>query len=218
MGRACLILDFDGTIIDSGPIFFECMNELGEEFGYADVEPGKALREMSAREIFTTRLGLSPERLYDWTGRFKELLRLRMVKAIPFPGMKEAVGRLRESYCLGILTSNSEDVVRHILHRNGFGQVDFIFPDAPILEKDLALARLLRDRSLQTGETLYVGDEVRDIDACRKTGIRIVSVTWGFNSKEALCRKNPDFLVDSAEELVALLFPSAPGVLFPQTS
>ena len=44
-------------------------------------------------------------------------------------------------------------------------------------------------------------DEVRDIEAARKSGIKSVAVTWGYNSKDALLKENPDFLINSPDEL-----------------
>jgi phosphoglycolate phosphatase len=205
MGQSGIILDFDGTIVDSGPIFTSCMNELGKEFGYKKIEAGPGLREESAHEIFTRRLGLSPERLNHWTVRFKALLKQRMVAAKPFKGMKEVFGHLITSYRVGILTSNSEEVVRHIFRNHGFGAVDFVSCEAPILEKDRALHNLMKCEGLLRDETVYIGDEVRDIDACRQVGIPIVAVTWGFNSRAALEKRDPDYLADSPEQLLKLL-------------
>jgi phosphoglycolate phosphatase len=200
-----LIFDFDGTIIDSGPIFIACMNELGPEFGYDPVKAGGALREMSAHEVFTVRLGLSPGRLREWTAKFSGLLKVRMVFAPPFPGMKDALRALAAEWRIGILTSNSEEIVQSILGRHGFTPVDFVRSGVPILEKDRALGDLVQSRGLSPDRTIYVGDEVRDIDACRTVGIPVVSVTWGFNSRAALTRRGPDFLVDSPEELLHVL-------------
>ena len=47
----------------------------------------------------------------------------------------------------------------------------------------------------------YVCDEVRDIEAARKSGIKSIAVTWGYNTKGALIKENPDFLVNSPDEL-----------------
>jgi phosphoglycolate phosphatase-like HAD superfamily hydrolase len=45
---------------------------------------------------------------------------------------------------------------------------------------------VLREQSLQPADILYVGDEVRDVEACQKVGVKIIAVTWGLNSQEAL--------------------------------
>ena len=205
MERPVVIFDFDGAIVDSGPIFTACVNELGREFGYGKLEAGSGLKGMSAHEIFTRRLGLSGERLHDWTERLKSVIRPRMMDASPFKGMKEVLARLAPSFRVGILTSNSGEVVQQIFVSHGFAPVDFVSPEAPILEKEGAIGEAMLRQGLRPDETVYVGDEVRDVRACRTVGIRIVSATRGFNSRRALEAEGPDYLVDSPEELTSVL-------------
>ena len=184
------------------------MNRLGDEFGYRRIDTGFSLRDKSAHDFFKEHLGLSNERLLQWTDRFKILLKSAMRTAVPFKDMKELLGRLSAYYRIRIFTSNSEEVVRYIMARYDFRPVDFIHSGIPILEKDKTLKELLLSEGLSLHETIYIGDEVRDIDACRHAGIRIISVCWGFNSKAALERRMPDYLAESPKELLSLLLPS----------
>jgi phosphoglycolate phosphatase len=50
-----------------------------------------------------------------------------------------------------------------------------------------------------------VGDEMRDIDAARKAGVRIGSVAWGYNHVEALRERGPDELFLTVADLPAAL-------------
>ena len=52
---------------------------------------------------------------------------------------------------------------------------------------------------------VYVGDELRDIEACHKNNIPVVSVSWGFNSAESLQKNNPGLVATTAEEVVKLV-------------
>ena len=51
-------------------------------------------------------------------------------------------------------------------------------------------------------EAIAIGDEIRDIDAARKTHLAAGSITFGYNSRDALRRHHPDYLFDSYEQLV----------------
>jgi phosphoglycolate phosphatase len=181
------------------------MNRLGDEFDYRRIDASFSLRDKSAHDFFKEHLGLSGERLLQWTDRFKALLKSAMRTAVPFKDMKELLGQLSAFYRIRIFTSNSEEVVRYIMARYDFRPIDFIHSGIPILEKDKALEELLRSEGLSLHETIYIGDEVRDIDACRHAGIRIISVCWGFNSRTALERRMPDYLVESPKALLSLL-------------
>jgi phosphoglycolate phosphatase len=53
---------------------------------------------------------------------------------------------------------------------------------------------------------LYVGDEVRDIQACKKSFVKIIAVTWGFDIPDVLKSHNPDFLVSTPKEILDIIF------------
>jgi phosphoglycolate phosphatase len=63
----------------------------------------------------------------------------------------------------------------------------------------------MRRYGLRADELLYVGDEVRDVNACRKVGIPIVGVSWGLNDHNALVEAEANYVVDTPEELLSLL-------------
>ena len=54
-------------------------------------------------------------------------------------------------------------------------------------------------------EIVYIGDEIRDINAAKKAKVKVIAVTWGFNSKEVLSEYQPDALVDQPQELIEVI-------------
>lgn len=77
-----------------------------------------------------------------------------------------------------------------------------------MLGKHKNISKILKLMALSPSDCLYVGDETRDIEACKKVGIPVAAVTWGFHSQEKLRVFNPNFLVESIEELQALFLRS----------
>jgi phosphoglycolate phosphatase-like HAD superfamily hydrolase len=63
----------------------------------------------------------------------------------------------------------------------------------------------MRATKLKPREILFIGDEIRDIDAAQETGVHIAAVTWGYNSRTALESAAPDHILDSPEEITELL-------------
>lgn len=43
------------------------------------------------------------------------------------------------------------------------------------------IKKFLKEKKLQTEEVLYVGDEQRDVVACKKIGVEIIWVGWGYD-------------------------------------
>ena len=58
---------------------------------------------------------------------------------------------------------------------------------------------------LVSQDIIYVADEVRDIEAARKAGVKIICVSWGYNDKSSLEKNNPDALVDNTDQLFAVI-------------
>ena len=63
----------------------------------------------------------------------------------------------------------------------------------------------MRQYHCSKSDAIYIGDEIRDIQAARSISIRIVSVGWGFNAPIALINKQPDLLITKPQALLNAL-------------
>ena len=57
--------------------------------------------------------------------------------------------------------------------------------------KAAKIDRLLQRHRIAPERFLLVGDEIRDIEAARKAGVRVASVGWGYNHVDALRNASP---------------------------
>ena len=71
-------------------------------------------------------------------------------------------------------------------------------------EPDLRQA-IVRAERLDRSDVLYIGDELRDVEAAKKAGVKVAAVTWGFHNAELLRTGTPDYVVNDANELVGLV-------------
>ena len=92
--------------------------------------------------------------------------------------------------------------LRKLLKRNGIeSYFSYLRTKVPLFKKKKAIKKAKHQLK---SDFIYVGDELRDIEACRKNNIPIVSVSWGFNSAESLQKHNPGLVAKSAEDVVRL--------------
>ena len=68
--------------------------------------------------------------------------------------------------------------------------------------KEVPIRRQVNAVDVPPQQVIYVGDEVRDIEAGRKAGIEVAAVTWGLNSRSLLQRYRPTLLVEEPKELL----------------
>lgn len=121
-------------------------------------------------------------------------------------GMAFALTELkRQGYFLGIITSNSKANVNQFLYYNQIDFFDYIRAGSGVFRKTYAIRIALLRNGFKKSEVMFVGDEIRDIEAAQKVGMAVTAVTWGINSRQGLQGVNPDFIVDTSEELIDVL-------------
>jgi pyrophosphatase PpaX len=126
-------------------------------------------------------------------------------------GMEDVLVRLyEEGRRLGVVTAKRRDTAQLAFDRVGLGhlfeavvggdETERHKPDPePLL---LGAERLGADPT----ETAYVGDSPFDVRAAKAAGMFAVAVTWGrIHDRARLEAEEPDAIVDTAEELLAVL-------------
>ena len=207
MSKKAIIFDFDGTIVDVLPSLINILNRLSGKYGYNIIKEGDVnkLRAKTSKEMLKS-VGISLLKLPFVVKSVKLELRKEIEFLKPVHGIKEALLRLRKhGYKLGIVTSNSEENVKKFLEANNLPCFDFVYSGSSFFGKAGMIKSILESQRLNTEETVYVGDETKDVDAAKNAGVQIISVSWGFNSRQILEKQKPDFLIDAPNELIKIV-------------
>jgi phosphoglycolate phosphatase-like HAD superfamily hydrolase len=207
MSTRAMIFDFDGTIADTLGAAVGVLNSLADEYGYRVAQPEELplLRTLSPRQI-TERMGLAWHKLPSLVMRVRKEMTRNMSSIMPFAGIAAALQGLRErGVRVGMLTSNSRENVAAFLAHQPSLQFDFISTGTGLFSKHVRLKRVLRSQGLAASDSFYVGDEVRDIEAAREVGLRMIAVSWGFADQQLLAASGPDHLITRPEELLTLV-------------
>jgi HAD superfamily hydrolase (TIGR01549 family) len=123
------------------------------------------------------------------------------------PGLDQVLGSLtRQGVRMGVLTSNSKDNVVRFLRANGAqDHFDFIEGYSQYFGKATSLKRIVHARGLTIKEAIYIGDEVRDIEAGRKAGMDVLAVAWGVHLPALLTECLPSHLVSEPGQILTCL-------------
>ena len=188
-----IIFDFDGTLADTIDILLNITNRLSAEFGFksATKEELAQLSNLTSWQILKYS-GISIFKLPLLIRKLKAELRSEIPNIQLFPGIKEVLLELKKlGFQLGIITSNSRENVLASLEINGLqGTFTFIYSGSTF-GKHKVINRWLKREHRNAEEVVYVGDEIRDIDAAKKTRIKVIAVSWGFNSQVSFsCTKS----------------------------
>jgi phosphoglycolate phosphatase len=138
-------------------------------------------------------------------GRYMMKQRIKEIKL--FDGMVKTLEELHaEGHNLFIVSSNSSRNVIELLKQHHLEEsfVD-IEGGVSLFNKDRALTKLVKRNSLDSRETWYIGDELRDIDAATTTQLRSIAVTWGFTDKNTLISHQPTAVAEKPTDIMTIL-------------
>jgi phosphoglycolate phosphatase len=200
-----LIFDFDGTIADTMAFASEIANDILPLYGRPQglsQEDIKQLRNMSIPNGLKY-LKIPPHKLPKLAITAKQELTNRLDELKPVSGMVEALKKLHEQGIeMGIVSSNSPKNVLDFLRKYDLrSYFTFVEAGASIFGKSRHIKSAIKKQRLDKDDCVYVGDEIRDVEASNSIKIPCISVAWGFNAKSALERINPGKVIEHPKDL-----------------
>ena len=202
MEKKILIFDFDGTIADTSLIFQQTIHKYLKKKNLS----WNKLRSVPSSEAMKV-LGLRKIQMPIMLRNFRSHLARNISGITLVPGIQDTFKELKKNkYKVYLISSNSKINMRSILeHNNALNEIEGIISTFSIFNKSKAINKLAKQLECSLNDMIYIGDETRDIEAANKAGIKSISVTWGYNSKEILERYNPTYLIESPHELIETL-------------
>jgi phosphoglycolate phosphatase len=200
-----VIFDFDGTLADSYPWFVEVSNALADRYGFKRMTEHEAatLRGLSARQMIQ-HLGV-PRWKLPLIARHARLLAKRdRAQTALFPGVDAMLAQLHTAgITLAVVSSNSEETVRHVLGPENAARITYYGCGASIFGKQAHVRRVLKQRGVRPANALCIGDEIRDDEAVTAVGMPFGAVAWGYPTVAALRACAPAAVFYRVEEMVA---------------
>jgi len=209
-----IIFDFDGTIADTLPFSFKKFLEIAHLLKIDDLtdkEIIKEIRSKSYQELLNgsfKRAWLKIPFVINIVKSMQVELEKEMSNIKFFPGVKKLLCNLRkDEYKLSIISSNRIENIDKFIKHNDLDIFDFVHGKTDLFGKAGYLGKFLDDFDLDSSEVIYVGDEIRDVEACKKVGIKIIGVTWGLHTPEALQKAGVDYIVKKPSEVFKIITP-----------
>lgn len=205
--HSAVLFDFDGTIAQTLHLLLYLPEELLnltalKEITHAEIE---YLKRHGLRK-FIGLLKISPLRLPKMITELQHLFAHHIHNIPLVEGITDVLQTLHQKPAqIGIITSNTKENVESYLEFHQLDMISFVYADRSIFGKHRVISRALKEQQIDPAQTIYVGDEVRDVEAAKKSGIRSVAVSWGFSHRENLEKAQPNWLFDKPAELMTLI-------------
>ena len=194
------VFDFDGTLADTFDVIKNiAMNESSEHD--IDVELFKSEGAKGMLKMLNIPRWKIPGMILNVTNKLRNSKNIKL-----FPGIVDLLINLKKDYKIGILSSNSKEIINDTLKEYDIENLfEFVYSESSLFGKHSVLKRMCSKHNIDPLEVIYVGDEDRDIIAAKKANLKTIAVTWGFNSNEKLSKESPDYLVDSPMQILEAL-------------
>lgn len=202
-----IIFDFDGTLADSTAVFASAWNTLAQKYKFKGIEfkEIESLKKLSMAErskLFDFPMYKLPMIL----PQFYRLYRQSLNEVHLYEGIKDVLMEIdKRGYKILIISSNSQENILEFLKMNGIQCVSNVLCSNRIFGKDKVLKKFLKDFSSSASDVLYIGDEQRDIVACKKVGVPIIWVSWGYDSIEVIQQEEPEYKVNAPKEILDII-------------
>ena len=183
-----VLLDVDGTLIDSNDAHASSWADTFREFGY-DIafERVRPLIGMGGDKLLPQLTGLDHEsdRAKQLTERRKEIFNTMYLPHLrAFPGAHELLARFKsDDLALIIATSAQKPELNALLDQTGLEELvdrktsssdaDHSKPDPDIIEAALERGKLRADEAIMLGDTPY------DVEAARNAGVACIALRCG---------------------------------------
>jgi len=202
-----IIFDFDGVIGNTIEEIKNIVVGLYEEFRHEKAKPEEIQKFIGKGVIQVIKeLKVPMVKLPYFERRIRQDLIKRIDKIKIFKGIKKVLGQIKKNgYRLGILSSNSQENLHYIFKKNDIDFFDFIYSGSSFFGKGKVLAKLLKKESLDHKKTIYIGDELRDVQAAKQNKVSVIAVGWGYNKEKLLKEENPDYFAKKPKDILKII-------------
>ena len=199
-----ILFDFDGTLADSFPYLMNTFNEVAYDHRLKTVSPEEVetLRGYHTREVMQ-HFGIPFWRMPFLMAEGRARMAQDIDQIHLFDGIDRSIQELADrGKILGVVSSNSLENIRRVLGPETAKRVQYFEAGVSLLGKAPKIHKVIRKSKVPRSQVLFVGDEMRDIEAARKAGVACAVVAWGYTRVDALIKYHPDLVLEQIEDIL----------------
>lgn len=210
-----VLFDLDGTLLDSAPDLYAALAAYGAEVGaspprYAQV---REVVSRGSRAILRCAFDEDDAALQLRVPRYLEIYQGMLAQHTrPFDGIAQLLEALEaQGLRWGIVTNKPAFLTEELIQRIDWdlrASAVVCGDTLPVKKPDPAPVLLACERArIDPARSLFVGDDLRDVQAGRAAGMYTVAVRWGYLDGGDPAAWGADAVLDHPSQLAELLSP-----------
>jgi len=206
MNSKLILWDFDGTLADTLQLVLDTYNQIADSCGFKQVDDLKSVRDFGMRDFLKSH-GIPAWRVPQLFAQSLTLTN-KLIGTVPFfAGITDMLADLQSrGFRHGIVSSNSTTNIQSCLEFNHATTLfDHVCGTSRLTGKERRIRKAMKQFQVDSADCLYIGDEIRDVEAAAAAGLPIGCVSWGLNSVDVLQVHFPIWIAGSPAELPDLI-------------
>jgi 2-phosphoglycolate phosphatase len=210
---AAVLLDLDGTLLDTAPDLASALNALRAENSLPALPYDPIRAQVSNGSVAVMRVGfpaVTEEQFATLRARFLQLYRAHVARETRlFPGFEQVLAQL-EAHRIpwGVITNKPAWLTEPLLQQLGlYARASCVLSgdSLPVCKPDpLPLITAARQIGLEPRSCLYLGDALRDVQAARAANMTALGARFGYIAADEDVSAWPvDAWIDQPTELLA---------------
>lgn len=199
--------DFDGTLVDSRELFVNSYNQVAQKYNFRQLTPQNIpeLQALSLLERFRA-MEIPLYKVPFLTAAFLKIYRKSTEYLTLYTGISEVLLALKEQgFTVAVISSNEVATIKSFLQRHNLEHIMHIYCSTNLFGKDRVIRNFMRKYKLHENDLIYIGDELRDIEACKKNNVKVVWVNWGFETEKSIGTTKPDYIATNPRDILKIV-------------
>jgi len=200
-----IAFDYDGVIVDSLHHNLSVAEQACRHLGlksfptYNDIEQ---LENMSFEDL-GRQIKVPENQIKDFTAFIFDRLAQDTNTLSIFEGISDLLLQLNKKHTLVVVTTNTQKVVERFINKHGLEKCFVrIMGDEWQGSKQEKIIHVAQQFNFEKHLVYLVGDTISDIREARLAGINSIAVTWGYQSRNKLLEKSPNYIAETPQDIL----------------
>ncbi|MEA2104135.1 MAG: HAD hydrolase-like protein [Candidatus Cloacimonadota bacterium] len=198
-----IIFDFDGTLADTFTWFANAVDKVSDKYNFKKVDKSnhEIFRNFDAKKLI--KFLNVPLWKIPFISKYMRKMMSKDVKNLSlFQGVDLLLKKLSDNaVTIAVVSTNSENNVRKILGPQNTALIDNLRCGVSIFGKKKKLKKIIKKSGISPNQIIYIGDEIRDLQAAKSVGLAFGAVSWGYNTIESIKAYSPQEVFESVDDI-----------------
>ncbi len=197
------MLDFDGTLVNSEKVVNDALAALIQKHHFSSVTP-KQLKHKQAKTVFgKLRLLLFMLKIKN---EFKELYGQNIHRIEFYDDIYDVLMKIRNGQQrVVVLSSNdTKNIINFFSLHNVRCDAITVLSTKGLFGKHKTIQAYIKESRVDASSILYIGDELRDVQACNKAGVDIAFANWGADADQDLSAYDVKCILKEPSDLIEI--------------